>query len=407
VAHASAAEVRAALPDSGTAILQYVAGAGGAPTTLFVVTRDSIGAHLLPSLDSIGRRVARYVSLLEAGGDPRTLARRLGADLLDAALAALPRHVHRLVVVPDGPLHRIPFDALRLADGRYVVERYAVSVAPSAVVVTALWRRPHEGGTPARRPVRVLAFGDPIFSEAATDDAGGAEEYREAFGDIATLPRLPESGREARRVVQYAANGVVRLGRDASAAYLKRAPLDSFRVLHLATHALVDGRTLARTAVVLTPGEGESGFVGPGDLAALDLDADLVVLSACRTAGGVVLAGEGVQGLTAPLLQAGARSVVATGWRIGDRAAVGTVDAFYAALASGLPVAEALRAAKLDALRRGAPPGEWAAFTLVGDPLVTVPLDSPSPMARWWLAAPVLAALAAPAYLLRGRRWRS
>jgi hypothetical protein len=148
--------------------------------------------------------------------------------------------------------------------------------------------------------------------------------------------------------------------------------------------------------------------VGPGDLAALELRADLVVLSACRSAGGVVVAGEGVQGLTSPLLQAGARSVVATGWKVGDRRTVGFVEDFYRALARDLPVGEALREAKLAALRRGAPPGEWAAFTLVGDPLVTIPLREPSPGRRWWLAAAGLAGAAAlAAYLARTRRGRS
>ncbi|MGH7536669.1 MAG: CHAT domain-containing protein [Gemmatimonadales bacterium] len=81
-------------------------------------------------------------------------------------------------------------------------------------------------------------------------------------------------------------------------------------------------RVSFRTALALTPGQGEDGFVTPGELAGLRLDADLVVLSACRTAGGVVVDGEGVQGLTAPLLAAGARSVVATSWQVGDQLTV-------------------------------------------------------------------------------------
>jgi len=102
----------------------------------------------------------------------------------------------------------------------------------------------------------------------------------------------------------------------------------------------------------------------------LDLDADLVVLSACRTASGVVVRGEGVLGLTSPLLQAGARAVVASGWQVGDRAASGLMTAFYRALGRGLPAGDALREAKLAALRRGAPLHEWAAYTIIGDPLV-------------------------------------
>src|SRR5262249_16089316 len=144
-----------------------------------------------------------------------------------------------------------------------------------------------------------------------------------------------------------------------------------------ATHALVDESTVARTALALAPGDGDAGVVSPGELAALHLDADLVVLSACRSARGVLVEGEGVQGLTGPLLQAGARAVEARSWRIGGAARGAFVRALYDALARGLPVGDALRAAKLDAIGRGAAPAEWAVFTAVGDPLVTIPLRAP------------------------------
>ena len=121
------------------------------------------------------------------------------------------------------------------------------------------------------------------------------------------------------------------------------------------------------------------------------------------------MTGEGVQGLTAPLLQAGVRSVVATGWRISDRSTVTFVDDVYQALARGLVVSEALRAAKLEALRLGAPPGEWAAFSVVGDPLVTIPLRTPPAAWGWWVAGVALALTAGAAlvYSARTRRRRS
>ena len=412
-----AAAVAAAIPDERTAVLEYVTGVMGAPTTLFVLTRHAGGAgasavrgHALARADSLVDDVARFVALVEGGGDPEALGRALGATLLDSALAALPPAVTRLVVVPDGPLHRVPWDALRLADGRYLAQRYAVSVAPSATVLAELWRRARERKAADARPVRVLAYGDPAFADERAASGEEADVYRSAFDSTGGLPRLRASADEARLVARYGADAEVRLREAASAAYLKRAPLERFRVLHLATHALVDERAMTRTALALAPGEGESGFVGPGDLAALALDADLVVLSACRSAGGVVVDGEGVQGLTAPLLAAGARAVVATGWRIGDRSTVAFVDDFYDAMARGLPVGEALRAAKLAAIARGAPPREWAAFMAVGDPLVTIPLLTPTPLAgRWWVAA--LAALGAAglavAYWLRMRRRRT
>jgi hypothetical protein len=137
----------------------------------------------------------------------------------------------------------------------------------------------------------------------------------------------------------------------------------------------------------------------------LRLDADLVVLSACRTAGGVIVAGEGLQGLTAPLLEAGARSVVATQWRIGDRSTVQLVDEFYAAMAAGRSVAAALRAAKLAAIRRGEPARDWAAFTVVGDPEARVALTrpAPGPSMLWLGAAGVALVLGGLLIRLRGR----
>ena len=405
-------EIVAAIPDDHTAILEYVVGALGAPTTLLIVTRTGVQARLLPSIDSLAPRIDRFVSLTQSGADARPLARALGAALLDSAVAVLPRAVSSVVVVPDGRLYRVPFDALLLVDGRYVVERYAASVAPSAAVVAALWRSARERDTTGARPIRLLAFGDPAFDRAGADgtpapEEAAAETYRSAFDSAGGLPRLKASAREAQLVARYAPEAEVRLRERASAAYLRHAPLASVRVIHFATHALVDERTAARTALALAPGDGESGFFGPEDLAALRLDADLVVLSACRTAGGVVIGGEGVQGLTAPLLQAGARSVVATQWRIGDRSTVAFVDGFYHELARGLPVAEALRAAKLEAIRQGASPSEWAAFTAVGNPLVTIPLRVPPRTPGRWvvaLAALALGVGAAGTYSLRARR---
>jgi CHAT domain-containing protein len=176
----------------------------------------------------------------------------------------------------------------------------------------------------------------------------------------------------------------VRLGAAASEAQLRRTPSDSFDVVHLATHAVVDEWAMARTAIALAPGGGEDGFLGPSDLATLRLRAPLVVLSACRTAGGVLIGGEGIRGLAAPLLESGSRAVVATQWTIGDRAALTLVSDFYRELAAGRTVGDALHQAKRAARRRGAPINEWAAFTALGDATLTLRLSAPasSPPAR-------------------------
>jgi hypothetical protein len=398
------ADVARAIPDAHTAVLEYVTGAEGAPTSLFVAGRDGrVAAYVLPPADSLVDGVSKLVSLLEGGDDPVAVERALGTALLDSALGSLDDSVTRLVIVADGPLHRVPWDALRLPDGRYAVERFAIGLAPSATVAATLWRsrRADDGSS------RLLAFGDPALPSAGTTEYEKA--YRSAIESAGGLPPLPNSAREARLVARYADDATLRLGKEASADYLERTPLTGFDVLHFATHALVDDRAATRNALALAPGGADSdGFVSAADLAALRLDAALVVLSACRSAGGVVVDGEGVQGLTAPLLAAGAHSVVATMWRISDRRAVPFVESFYAAMARGLPVAEALRAAKLEARRQGAPPRDWAAFTAVGDPFVTVPLHEPrSNTRRSVLLVAVLLLFAGVTFVVLRRQQRA
>lgn len=401
-AGSTGADLATLIPDDSTALVEYVTGSLAAPTTAFVVTRAgplgrTMDAHVLPPADSLTGAIGRFIALVARGEEARNEGTALAAVLLQPILAALKPEVTRLIIVPDGPLHRIPWDALWLDGGRFLVERYAVGLAPSAGTLGALWRRSRDR---APGPPRLLALGDPAFGA----DTG---TYPSLFASAGGggLPRLRGSGREARTVARYAPGAEVRLRQAASADYLLREPLTRFGIIHLATHALVDDRALARTALALSPGESGDGFVTPGELAGLELTADLVVLSACRTAGGVVVDGEGVQGLTAPLLQAGARSVVATTWRVGDRSTVRMVDRFYRELAGGRSVVDALRSSKLAAMRDGESPGVWAAFTVVGDPLVTVSLLKPEPRWGWWIAGAVIA-LAGAAGLAhrRGRR---
>jgi CHAT domain-containing protein/predicted negative regulator of RcsB-dependent stress response len=383
----TARDVMAAVPDDSTAILEYVVGGGGEPTTLFAFTRRELRTYQLLPEDSLGPLIARFALLLESGADARSLGRELGAALLAPALDRLPAVVRRLVVVPDGALHRLPFDALVLPDGRHAVERFAIATAPSATIAARLWAR-----APGPQATAMLVLADPRFAgETRAPASGEASRTAVAGGD--SLPRLRRSTREARAVARFARRATVRRREDASEAWLKHAPLTGYGVVHFATHALVDDASVANTALALAPGDGEDGFVGPGELAQLRLAAELVVLSACRTAGGVLVRGEGVQGLATPLLSAGARAVAVTWWPVGDVATVRLVSDFYGALASGLPAADALRAAKVAALERGAPAREWAAFTLVGDPLARPPVH-PAPATWFWLIGATLTAAA-------------
>ena len=360
----------AAIPDDRTAVLEYVVGSSGSPTSLIVITRKGARGYVLPRLDSLMPAMSAFETLIEGGAPALGPARALGTALVARATEGLPREVSRLLIVPDGPLHRLSFDALVLPSGQRVVERYAVGLLPSAAIAAELWRRARPS-----REASILAIGDPQFASEKSPGTDDSERLmRDGFADIGGLIRLPGSGDEARDVATFARRSELRLRERASESYIKRTPLDSFSVIHLATHALVDDASISRTALALAPGDNEDGFLGVAELQNTSLTADVVVLSACRTARGLIVGGEGVQGLAAPFLYAGARSVVATAWRIGDTRARRFVNQFYSGMQRGEPVVDALRTAKLDALHRGAPPRDWAVFSAMGDPLTQVPL---------------------------------
>lgn len=347
------------------ALVSYVLGTEGASSTVLLVTRERIRAFTAPGADMLAPDIERVLRLAAAGTDPTVPGRRLAAALLDSVVDALPAAVARLVVSPDGALHRVPFDALRLRDGRVMVERAAITIAPSATAWLALRDR-----APAPTS-RIVAVGDPTYRAVAATLPPGRGTGREP--DAAThgwppsnLARLPHSGVEATRVAGYGRSATVLRGPRATEAALRRLRWDDVAVLHVAAHALVDNESQQRTAVALTAGDGHDGLLMPDDIAQLDLPGSLVVLSACHSSGGLVLAGEGLRGLASPLLEAGASAVIATHWAIGDRSVVPFVDRVYAAMARGARVDDALREAKLSAIRDGASIADWAGFTVVG-----------------------------------------
>ncbi len=331
--------------DGETAVLEFVTGRGGEPTSLFAIWRTGARVYTLAAGDTLGPAVSRFVGLLESGAPARGAARSLGVALLDSALAALPPLVRQLRISPDGALHHLPFDALEIASGQRLVERYVTSIVQSARLAVAA--PASSSGSGSRRGV--LALGDAVF------DARHA------------LPRLPGSGEEARRVVRAAGAGESLLRQRALKSAISGRSWEGIGVIHFATHARVQDWALLGNAIYLTASGSHDGRIGVEDLEDMNLDVDLVVLSGCRTVGGVVTTGEGVQGLAAPILEAGARAVAVTNWNIRDRSLIVLMERFYREMARGLTAAAALRQAKLAALHAGASPAVWAAVTLLGD----------------------------------------
>jgi tetratricopeptide (TPR) repeat protein len=356
----SVAQLQRALPDDRTAIVQFAAPVSAEKTTILALTRTGLRSFVAPDLDSLTPAITRFSNFVRQGVVPADAALALGRVLFGEVVRWLPPGVSRLMIVRDGVLHRLPIDALQIEPGVSIIDRYATASAPSSSVASALWERARRVDTP-----RILAFGDPVLPKVRADSAQPA--YAEAMLRGEPLKRLAASEREVRAASRDTPGSVVFTGKGATEQALKSAILRDFRVVHFATHALVDDWSLARTSMILAPGRGEDGFVTPDELSRLSFDADVVVLSACRTAAGELVGSEGIRGLATPLLEAGARSIVATQWEVGDAAAARLSADLHRALRAGEPVIDAARTARLASRRRGDSPASWAVLAVIGD----------------------------------------
>jgi CHAT domain-containing protein len=336
----------------------------GGGAWLVAITRETTTVHAIPDRAQLAPIVPMFTGLLErADGLDGAPAAKLYHDLLEPALAQLPPGIERLIIVPDGPLHHLPFDALRRErSAPPVAAAYEVVVAPSAT----LWRH---WRTDAPRPgrARALAFADPLLDRRLTH--GEAVERNAVLQQGLRLGRLPYARRESAALETHLGGGVdVLVGARASERALKERNLENYRIVHFAVHALADEQRPERSAVLLAPGAAtEDGLLQAREIQGLDLDGRIVVLSACQTASGAVLSGEGVLSLARAFFEAGAHAVVGTRWPIRDADASELFDTFYERLGGGAALAGALKAAKVASLEAGRPASTWASLVLLGD----------------------------------------
>ncbi len=397
--------LRAAL-DTDQALLsfQLPAGMGSdeAEPWLLVLTRDDARVYPVPDAATLDHAIRLFRGLFDRRDGTETgAAMQLHRDLVGTALSDLPQQVDRLVVVPDGPLHFLPFGALRAAPtGDPLALLYRISIVPSATA----WLRWSEGAPPAtERPALVIA--DPRFVGGEPRDAPeGPRERSSSLARSLRLGPLPHAREEGRSILRSLGSGSRLLaGEQATERRIKQTPLARFGVLHFAVHALVDDVHPDRSAILLAPGaDDEDGLLQIREIVELDLAADqAVVLSACRSASGVVIGGEGVLGLARAFFQAGAGTVVGSLWPLRDDEAAALFESFYRHLGRGATLGAALREAQRERIRTGAPAASWAGLVVLGNGDVAPVRGAP----RRWLplaAAALLLALGVVAV----RRWR-
>ena len=360
---------------------------------VFAADRDGLVsvAEISLSRDDLIARVRQIRLLASREGPPASLSalQSLSAELYDQLLGGLHSQIEsyqRLVVVPDGPLHLLPFALLIVPskpfddglDGKsergvYLVESKAVRTVGSLGVLGALERRRLRSAAPRQM---LVAMADPISSSTRLLSEDPVRSFVSARSRA-----LPWARREVQEIAELVGGGAdVFLGEQASEARIKANPI-SARFLHFAVHGFVDARVPwdSGLALAVEPGSshgGEDGLLQTWEvIEQLRLETELVALSGCDTALGKTLSGEGLMGLVRAFQYAGTGSVLASLWSVSDRSTSELMTPFYRHVLSGLPKDEALRRAQLELLHDEArKPGEpsrrhpfhWAAMRLDG-----------------------------------------
>ena len=373
-----------------TALVEYWLGTSGA--LAWVLTHDHL--QMIPLGDSTAITSAAeafYTALKGFGSVDETVrletGRRLSALVLDPIAPAI-NGKHHLIFAPDGALYYIPFAALMPNDpghARFLIESDDIVTTPSVRPLLT---------TDARHPTQIdtagmLLVADPVYSrdderfpaqpprratQSASADTGPRLFRGGSRGE--SLSRLVGTAREAGLIQSLRPPQLEVLeGFTATKSRFLSSRLDHYRVIHVASHATLDAQIPGLSALILSTvdssGAEIDGRVLAADLATRRINADLVVLSACDTALGKNIPGEGLMGLQYVVQARGARSIISSLWEVPDEAAAQVMGSFYRAyLSRTLPVGTALSEAMRQMLEGGLEdPGQWAAFTAsVSDP---------------------------------------
>jgi len=381
----------AAIPDSGTAVLEYVVT--GEQAFLFVLTKGSASqAEVRLDVRSINIKksdlsdlVEKYRSLLSTNHPGFRQSGRELYDLLVKPAESYLMGKTTVCIVPDGPLWNLPFQALQSGRDRYMLESYAIYYAPSLQVLLEMRQKSNglqspPAGNDAHKPQSLSsrAWAGQLYAVGNPALGGEAVGRAQALRNAPFVP-LPETEQEVHALAEEVYGpeaSIIRVGTAAREDTVK-AEIGKYRVVHLASHGVVDDRNPLYSYIVLAPSSDlrEDGLLEAWELMEMELKAELVVLSACDLARGRVGDGEGMIGMTWALFVAGVPTTVASQWQVPSQSTTKLMVAFHKKIqaqgsAKKMSKAEAWRQAALGMMvdpRYRMKPYYWAGFVVVGD----------------------------------------
>jgi CHAT domain-containing protein/tetratricopeptide (TPR) repeat protein len=407
--------------DEDSVLLEYLVG--DERSYVWAVTRREIFSYELPPRAEIEAAARKFRELLTANqpqsnetfqqheqrvGEARAQFPEVALSLSNMLITPVHQHLtaKRLLIVPDGALHFVPFQALPVPAGPPHGERmplllnYEIVYEPSASALAYV----RDGHTRPAGPKSIAVFANPVFdaddsrvtTKPARDQANPDQTLGPVFRDLELFEgrfrALPASRDEAEAIMSFApwGTGLKVMGFDANRAAVTKPELAEYRIVHFATHGVVDYENPALSGLVLSlvdrEGQPQNGFLSLNDIYNLRLSASLVVLSACNTGLGKEIKGEGLIGLTRGFMYAGAGGVAASLWKVDDEATAELMTRFYEGMfKKGLRPSAAMREAQLwmRQQRRWQEPYFWAAFIIQGRYDQTEIATAPNSRAQW------------------------
>jgi CHAT domain-containing protein/Tfp pilus assembly protein PilF len=412
-------QIRNVLRDSDTMLLEY--SLGEERSYLWAVTAGSFQTYELPARHVIEKTAREcYEALtarqrIENGNDYQAridladkLAFEIRSKLGDMLLGPLSGHLNnkKLLVITEGALQYIPFEALLVpgestgvagAAKTTLLETNEVVIEPSISTLIAIRGARNR---PASTSKLVAVVADPVFTVSddrvqspapgvaqAAPEKGGSQSFPQTSNILTrdgALQRLVHASEEADAISSVAPRGttMVAKGFEASRETAMSSDVGQYQIIHFATHGFLDSEHPELSGIVLTRvdrnGGQTNGLVPLHDIYSLNLSAELTVLSACQTALGKEIKGEGLVGLAHGFMAAGSKSVVASLWKVDDRATSDLMADFYKAmLQQDMTPSAALRSAKLRMMREQgrSEPYYWAGFVLQGEYANRIAID--------------------------------
>ena len=357
--------------DSKTAFFEYCLGKRN--SYAFVITKTELNIFPLPPAEQIREQVKAYLKVIS---EKENQDFQLGYELFCAlVLPGLEKKIHKLIFIPDDILHYLPFETLlsQKNEKRWLVQDYKIGYAPSISALQEIIE--HESLRDSKSQKDLLAFGDPFFGpDEEIDKARDKPKVLNASNsNTLNFLRLKYSGLEIEKMAALFKKSNISIFKrnQATEERLKRLNLTDYKILHFATHCLIDDEKPARSSIVLSLGNSsaEDGLLQMREIFDLKLNSDLVTLSACQTGLGQFIKGEGIEGLSRAFFYAGASSALISLWAVHDQASSQFMERYYFHLRSSNSIMDSLQKAKLEMIGSDvfSHPYYWAGFIVTGN----------------------------------------